>query len=90
MPCKQLVLNIFFIIQNYFIILHFSNFLLGEAGKGKALKKRKIIIFSHLFSLNCHVFHQIEKPYYVLSPLLSSPLLPILSPLLLGPKIWWH
>lgn len=81
MPGKQLVLNMFFIIENYFLILHFSNFRWERQGRGN-LQKEKHNNFSHLFSLDFHVFHQIKKPYYFL-----SPLLPILSPLLLRPKI---
>ena len=77
MPCKHLVLNILFIIQNYFLILHFSNFFLGEAGKEKAFKKRKITIsFSFVFPrLSCLSPNWEALLHPLSSPLLSSPLL---------------
>ena len=81
MPGKQPVLSKLFIIENYFLILHFFNFRWERQGRGN-LQREINNNFSHLFSLDFHVFQQIKKPYYFL-----SPLLPILSPLLLGPKI---
>lgn len=77
MPGKQLVSNMFFIHQNYFTILHFSNVPCERQGGGNVFKRRTVTIFPTCFSWTFTSLIQVSSP--PACPLPSSPF--CLSPL---------